>query len=339
MTLSPYTIGVEGDSFAKRCSLKQSSPYHRQINACGFIAPYSMLSGNIMAFALDWNKGVGGETTAEILARIGVWASSPCNVVVVSGGTNDADGLVPAATIIANRVAIRNALLSYGLTVIDMNIPRRTTWNSGAAAPRDAIVNDVNAGLAAIPGIMLLDAFAVTNGSPSTKLLDGIHLSQLGAYMVGQLLWNLLTPIYGESTYSVHPDAIISKTVNGIFTGDHSIEWNGAVTPGYKAFCEMEIDFPNFESSEPTGMYLELLQNGSAIAQGNMPLPIPGVPQIASPFALNAYRDFQIDYFGARLILRTPVASNIVNAPLVGVLRNPSGKRVRVFNEQIVVHA
>lgn len=145
--------------------------------------------------ALTWvrNAGVGGNTTAQMLARIqnDVIAYSS-DWVFIGGPTNDMANDVPAATTIANLTAILDQLAAAGRRVLILTAPPSQSYST---ATRRAAVSDVNRWIRSLPatrlGVLVADVHRVladpATGSPATGMaIDEVHYTDAGAARVGE---------------------------------------------------------------------------------------------------------------------------------------------------------
>lgn len=155
------------------------------------------------AFDLLNNAGVGGNTTAQMLARIQTdvidHAPTWC---VVFGGANDITQGVPAATTTANLASIYDQLRAGGIEVIACTAYRTATMDTAAEASALATVNEWIKAQAATRGFPLVDFYtAMTDsatGYTQTGLVaDGTHPSTEGALRMGVA--------FAEALYGVLP--------------------------------------------------------------------------------------------------------------------------------------
>lgn len=106
---------------------------------------------------LSYDFGVSGNTTGQMLGRIGPVIAAQCDVIIMGGGTNDAVGSVPCATTVANNYAMYSQLLPSSI-VIKMSIfprPGRPPSGSGftlTQAQNAACVNNADRKFAATAG-------------------------------------------------------------------------------------------------------------------------------------------------------------------------------------------
>lgn len=169
------------------------------------------------AFTVVYNAGVGGNTSAQMLARIqtDVLAYN-ADWVFVGGPTNDPATDIPASTTIANMTAIFDTLLAAGKKVVALNIPPSTSYNSTGRRQavstlnrwyRDLSRNEVVATSGrTLRGVNVVDAWTVltdpSTGSPATGMAvqegDGItyvHWTDAGALLVGQAVYKAIAPL------------------------------------------------------------------------------------------------------------------------------------------------
>lgn len=152
------------------------------------------------------NAGVGGNTTAQMLARIStdVLAYTP-GWVVVLGGTNDASNGVAAATTIANLKSIFQQILATGAKVVACTITPSDYINANSAYQLAAgdVNNWIRAYSQATAGMVLCDwAGYLANpadGTPLTAFFQGsvgtrVHPECDGAAVMGRVLADALRP-------------------------------------------------------------------------------------------------------------------------------------------------
>ena len=156
-------------------------------------------------FPADLNFGISGDSTTEMLARVGTVTASDAGVVVVLGGTNDADSSVTLETMIANMQAIVQALVDAGkLVILIAELPRGDpTFTPSQAlsaanqtkfeAYRQWMLDDVPS---LFPGrVIIADVWPlwVIRGSTAGYVqpgltYDGLHPSPAGARLIARVL-------------------------------------------------------------------------------------------------------------------------------------------------------
>ncbi len=134
------------------------------------------------------NRGKGGETTSEGLARLaGVLAKDHPGFVLIMEGTNDATFDTPPAVIVANlRAMIRLAKVSSSIPILGAIIPNHRDFAPDA---RDIIaqVNALLPGVAAAEGVRFVNTFTPLN-DPGLYGSDNLHPTQQG-YQVLAAAW------------------------------------------------------------------------------------------------------------------------------------------------------
>lgn len=171
------------------------------------------------------NFGIGGEMTSDILVRFPDVVAAKPDVIHELSGTNDISGDVPAATIIANRVAMWDMALAAGIPVIAGLITARFGTELQAeyqrwTPSRMKAIMAVNAGLVREArkrnGVQIVDYFSVTvdpnkalittassggttiPGTPTSGntwagsvragyMSDGLHMASPASYEMGAL--------------------------------------------------------------------------------------------------------------------------------------------------------
>lgn len=178
-----------------------------------FWAPF--LSGQRVQFPQALNHGIGGETTAQIAARVGpaVSAAAAANAdgMLVFAGRNSWSTGATFASVQADYETIVSTCLAAGLAVIwitDTPYGHATFTSARLTAPqlRRALqfrrwLLDTQAGRA---GVIIIDGWdgladpASTLGdfASAAFTVDGIHLSQQGSAVIGQRIAHALSAIY-----------------------------------------------------------------------------------------------------------------------------------------------
>lgn len=153
----------------------------------------------VVAFA-----GVGGNTTAQMLARIeaDVLGHDP-GVCIVLGGGNDVVGGVDAATIVSNLTTIYETLRARGISVVAGPIYPSVNYDAGAETTTWEAVNAALEAYAAAHSWLIwsdwsianLDIEAETPAPLAGRTHDGVHPNALGAAYMGYSLKTLLASI------------------------------------------------------------------------------------------------------------------------------------------------
>ena len=191
------------------------------------------LLGAPMRMRLTAMNGVVGETSAQILARVGnVTALNPrARYCFFDAGNNDVATGVPSATAIANITSIINALNAAGMVAITGPVFNR----DAATAPQITATAEINAAVAAMaaPGkLIYVDYSAGTvNGGTSLTLpnilYDGTHPGARGARIMGGYFATALDSLMRRDA----PLALVSDggnyLANGTMAGSVATSTNG----------------------------------------------------------------------------------------------------------------
>lgn len=187
-------------------------------------------SGAVISIVADGGGtfGVPGCKTADMVARLPDVVASSADIIVVLGGTNDANaGIAPSLTI-ANLQTCYETLHDAGKIVVAVPIPARSANTSTAINARIARVNRWIRSycrkqawanptgrniILADPTGMMVDGTQGTyypiggsaNGA-GAMTVDGLHPSQLGAEYIGLAIWQALQGLVAPApAYSWRP--------------------------------------------------------------------------------------------------------------------------------------
>jgi lysophospholipase L1-like esterase len=177
------------------------------------------------------NEAIGGETTAEILARVDDVIRKRPDACYVQCGGNDISSVAPVIsfdTITTNLTAIVTALREAGIVVILGTIPPRpvASWSAGSVQRKK--YNRVNSWIRdaarRLNGVFLHDVArhltdpTSTDGIPVSGAIgsDNIHLTPTGARLSGVQLGTLLGKIFptGSLEYIGGRDDLYDATDN-----------------------------------------------------------------------------------------------------------------------------
>lgn len=150
------------------------------------------------------NFGKGGDTIAQILARVPAVIAAAPNFCIVLGGTNDIGGGSAQAAVFAAIDSLfangHDALRAAGITTVAVTIPPRSI-SAGSAAKSQMIVlaNNYIRRLARQRGIPLADVYSLL-ADPATGDYkpglgaDGIHPTDVGAKLIAAEILRVLAP-------------------------------------------------------------------------------------------------------------------------------------------------
>ena len=243
-------------------------------------------------FKLLANAGVGGNTTAQMLARIDadVLAYNPAFVTVL-GGTNDIANGVPATTVISNLQAIYQKIRNTGATVIACTeYPASGVY--GTTAKREAlqqinraIIADVqshdNMVLANLFNV-ILDPASATGDQLAGTLHDNIHLSTYGCILGGGELASVMEPL-------VPPQRVIGTSLVDVISATHpggNLVVNGNMSGGAGGVSGVGMSSAGGVGVADT--WALQLETGTATAVGSKVARTDGIPGELQRITINA---------------------------------------------------
>lgn len=173
-------IAIFGDSRTAMCHTIAATAYATENYGYAFWA--CALSGKAFVPYTN-NFGVGGDTTAQMLARISAVVASPSDIVLFMGGTNDRTGGMSVADTKRNITAIVKRLNKAGKIVIVANDTPR--FDDKALTPsqqadhetiRDWVLNELSA---------ITPVVDTYSRIVQSDLHDNLHPNPKGAYKIG----------------------------------------------------------------------------------------------------------------------------------------------------------
>lgn len=219
------------------------------------------------------NKGVSGQFSHEILARVHDVIGMGVDICIVQNGTNDLSS-VDYETVISNTKALYDQLLEAGIFVVALAIlPRNASVGNGWEADGEARHkrNRVNAWkrdyVEARAGIIYIDPAHYlinqddVNGEPLSGLFyDGTHTSFAGGYLVGRALNDALSSIF--------PDR--PSLISGADNVYHTENPKGCMTPNPTFLGTGGTPGAGVTGTLPTGWELERYSGTSSTAAASV---------------------------------------------------------------------
>ncbi len=221
-------VGI-GDSHTERTSAPlATSPGGVRLGGSSFFNQLCTRLGKVM---YAQNAGVGGNTTAQMLARFesDVTAHSP-RIVHILGGTNDITNTgISLAQTISNLMQMIDRTHAIGAIAIIGTLPPR---NDLTLLSKIDKMNLSIKRLASQAGAHLVDYHSVlvspTTGFYQASLQDdGIHTSALGAKKMAELAASVLDkvlPAYSLPFASSQHASTANLLTNGMFIGDSNLD-------------------------------------------------------------------------------------------------------------------
>lgn len=183
------TLTVVGDSIASQNGGGDYDLVEKNQYAVGSINWFKFLSYHKLQ--LISNKGIGGERSDQILARIDDVLSTNANFYMYIIGKNDIVQLISANTIINNLKEIFDRTINSGGKVIATTIIPKETFVQGEVDRMEAVNNWIRSLSNTNKNIIVLDFYkAIANFNTATSrtgtIRDGVHPSVQGAYLLGK---------------------------------------------------------------------------------------------------------------------------------------------------------
>ena len=202
------TVALLGDSIT--ANNNQSLTTNSQL---GYWTNASILLGKRFSSSPALNFGVAGESTAQILARVGSVISALPDICVVLAGTNDVSGGVTADAAFANLAEIWKKLTAAGISVVAGTVFPRS--DAAMTATYSKVLQRLNNLIRLnAPKYVdvhlwdghqdLADMTSTVSGCIATYFSDNLHPNRTGAYWAGKSLaavFNKAFPTDGVPAY------------------------------------------------------------------------------------------------------------------------------------------
>ena len=122
-------LALFGDSLSERNSINTAT--NNVFDATGYLTNLNYLSYHRYGFDHGLNKGIAGNTTAQMIARLSDLDNLSCDAVIVLAGINDLRLKVPGATVQTNLQTIYDYITgTLGKQIIAGTIMPRDGWSS-----------------------------------------------------------------------------------------------------------------------------------------------------------------------------------------------------------------
>lgn len=231
---SDKTVAIFGDSMTA-----QNTVTADRFEAVGYMVQLNAVTGQRYNFNHSLNFGIGGNTSAEALARLPSVIASSADIVIILLGANDRAGKQTAQWSINNMTGIVNGIRAAGKRmVIVTSIPRRDArftdigFTAAEIAQAKADTIELNNWIKAqeAPDLLIADAYAAMVDQDGqcfdNVTFDGLHPNILGALKIMRVVEAVLTPRYGVRQFTLSPS---NKFINTSFSGAGGI-LNGIAT-------------------------------------------------------------------------------------------------------------
>lgn len=282
-------VAIFGDSRTNNCVTVNG------FENCGYIFWGRFLSKNKVDFRKEYEFGVGGDTTFDMLNRIDEVLQSPCGTIVILGGTNDRVTYTAEQTISNLDTMIKKLIKKGKVVVFYAELPRGNTAFTPSYVLTTAQLTEhmkvVNwcldqknrYGVYVVNAWPLMaDPVATTGNIKTGQSIDGLHLNTLGAYYAGIPLaetFNLLFPTY-EARLPFNNSDIYNASTNpsGIWlnanpmldgtTGTPATGGTGPVATGYKGANSSGASGITRTYTKTTQGYQQVVLSGTAGGSG-----------------------------------------------------------------------
>lgn len=227
------TIVLLGDSITNQNVITPGSGYGECYHAAGYFVQANIELG--WPFRIVADLGVSGDTTAQILARVGDVLAYKPSWCCVMGGINDVAG-VSYATTITNLTAIYTALQSAGISVLACTIiPADAHTTTPAYGYKRRKINEwIKWYATQTSGIVVADTERAivnpdTGGPASNMTTDGTHPTNIGARRMGRAIVAAL----GDFAAAVNPGAGYDNgyVINPMAKGSNAAGAGGFTAP------------------------------------------------------------------------------------------------------------
>ncbi len=180
----------------------------------GYASWANILSGHKFYQPIGGNKGVAGERTDQIIARLGAILALRPKVTVMLLGTNDTSQSIPEATIKRNLNIIYKALRSIGSKVVAITIPDRFAPTALLSSANETIRQNVNSWILSNPDVISVDSSMLNDAS---YFSDGLHTNAAGAYLLGTAVAEKLNTLVEDTNvgYQIDPEAVNNYLLAG----------------------------------------------------------------------------------------------------------------------------
>ena len=150
----------------------------------GFSNYTNLLSGSRFLVPYRGTRGIPGDRTQDVIARMSDILALKPNVAVLEIGTNDISNGLTANIIQANLVTIYDGLKAINCKIVQPTILQRFSPNEFTPA-QETVRQTVNAWIKTRTDIIAVNVDSLNNG---TFFADGLHPNTIGAYTLGALV-------------------------------------------------------------------------------------------------------------------------------------------------------
>jgi lysophospholipase L1-like esterase len=203
-----------GDSITQHGFTANGTNYFYQ--GAGYPTHANIAAGHKYYYPIGGNKGVSGERTDQVIARLGAILAMRPKMAVVLLGSNDTGQSVSEAVIENNLNIIYKALLSIGCKVIAITIPPRYAPSDLLSTANEATRANVNAWILAnkdLTGTVNAETILTS----ASYFADGLHPNAQGSYLLGKSVGQLLAAEIEDvsASYQISPEGVNNYSLAG----------------------------------------------------------------------------------------------------------------------------
>jgi lysophospholipase L1-like esterase len=195
--ISPNSVVLFGDSITALNTSEALASTNTYYDSYGYFNWFQIYTGHRCTFVA--NKGVGGDTTTMMLARLTTDVlGQACSWVIMNGGANDI-GNVALATTQANLAAMWTAIIQSGKRVVFFTINPSVNYAGASKQDLWTLNRWAKEWAQANYGLLIADGNAMLSDPATAAPLagltqDGVHPNFWGAALMGKALANVLEP-------------------------------------------------------------------------------------------------------------------------------------------------
>jgi lysophospholipase L1-like esterase len=311
----PPLIGFAGDSITAAGTSSDATSAKNMVAGMQYWVP--ALTQQRVRSQQNLNFGIAGNTSSDLLARIGAVAGSVANIIVVLIGTNDINGIVNETTFSTyknNMIAIWNSLLNSGKIVIAIPPLPRSLSTPAADANRNMLLRMSNwvksQQWANIKNFYVIDVSAdygeasSVTWSPKSAAgvtYDGLHPAQLGGFLISRKIAAFLNTMYANA---VSRAAFVADVYDAVYNPNGNLISGGAFTgTGGTGAGQQTSTWAGTIATNWSTWFNSPYSGGSALSgltvTGSASTSADGVPQQVLTFS-GSYTGDVGSYFGIR---------------------------------------
>ena len=201
------TVALFGDSITRNNHWDGAAFQTKQNSQLGYWTFASQILGKRFYYDSTYNFGVFGDTTTQMLARIGTVTAKGPTLCVVLAGINDIIGGASAATVQSNLLSIWSQLNNAGIAVIAGCVFPSSYGSFTATMAKTLMqVNQwMRKTVPTLPNVHLWDSFfsladltSAVAGCDTNCFADALHPNRRGAFIAGVDLAAVINAVYPD---------------------------------------------------------------------------------------------------------------------------------------------